>query len=157
MDNILLKKSPIELEKLFEKIEGERKVILIDGAPGSGKSTLTVHICQRWSRGQLFQEFTIIILVQLRDPTVQSAQSIADLIPCRDKETAQQVAGAITDIDGRGVLWVLDGWDELPTHLRETSLLRDMITPSLHSPITQSSVIVTSRPILSGDLSELVN
>ena len=157
MDDILLKKSPIELEKLFENIKGERKVILIDGAPGSGKSTLTVHICQRWSRGELFQEFTIVILVQLRDPEVQSAQSIADLIPCQDRETTQQVAKAITDTDGRGILWVMDGWDELPSHLRQKSLLRDLITPSLHSPITQSSVIVTSRPVSSGELSELVS
>ena len=157
MDDILLKKSPIELEKLFMNIEGERKVILIDGAPGSGKSTLTVHICQRWSRGELFQEFTIVILVQLRDPAVQSAQSIANLIPCPDIESAQQVASAIKANLGRGILWVLDGWDELPSHLREKSLLREMITPSLHSPITQSSVIVTSRPISSGELSELVS
>ena len=157
MDDILLKKSPIDLEKLLMNIEGERKVILIDGAPGSGKSTLTVHICQRWSRGELFQEFTIVILVQLRDPGVQNAQNLADLIPCRNKEKSQQVASAIIDIDGRGVLWVLDGWDELPSHLREKSLLRDMITPSLHSPTTQSSVIVTSRPISSGELSEVVS
>ena len=157
MDDILLISPTVELEKLFENIEGERKVILIDGAPGSGKSTLTVHICQRWSRGELFQEFTIIILVQLQDPAMQSAQSIADLIPCRDRETAQQVARAITNTDGRGILWVMDGWDELPSHLREKSLLRDMITPSLHSPITQSSVIVTSRPVSSGELSNLVS
>ena len=32
-----------------------------------------------------------------------------------------------------------------------------MIVPSLLSPITQSSVIVTSRPISSGELSELVS
>ena len=157
MDDILLKKSPIELEKLFENIEGKRKVILINGAPGSGKSTLTVYICQRWSRGELFQEFTILILVQLRDPEVQSAQSIADLIPCRDRETAQQVAKAITDTDGRGILWVMDGWDELPSQLQKKSLLRDIITPSLHSSITQSSVIVTSHPVSSGELSELVS
>ena len=157
MDDILLKKSPIELEKLFENIEGERKVILIDGAPGSGKSTLTVHIRQRWSRGELFQEFTIVILVQLRDPAVQSAQNIADLIPCPDIESAQEVASAIKANLGRGILWVMDGWDELPSHLREKSLLRDMITPSLHSPITQSSVILTSRPVSSGELSELVS
>ena len=68
VDDILSKKSPIELENILKNIEEERKVILIDGAPGSGKSTLTVHICQRWSRGELFQEFTIVILVQLRDP-----------------------------------------------------------------------------------------
>ena len=157
MDDILLKKSPIDLEKLFMNIEGERKVILIDGAPGSGKSTLTVHICQRWSRGELFQEFTIVIFVQLRDPAVQSAQSIAELIPCPDIESAQQVASAIKANLGRGVLWVLDGWDELPSHLREKSFIRDLVTPSLHSPITQSSVIVTSRPISSGELSELVS
>ena len=157
VDNILLKKSPIELEKLFENIEGERKVILIDGAPGSGKSTLTVHVCQRWSRDELFQEFTVVILVQLRDPAVQSAQSIADLIPCRNDEMSQKVAKTITDIDGRGILWVLDGWDELPSHLREKSFLRDMIVPPAKSPITQSSVIVTSRPISSGELSELVS
>ena len=157
MDNILLKKSPIKLEKLFEKIEGERKVILIDGAPGSGKSTLTIHICQRWSRGELFQEFNIVILVQLRDPAVQSAKSIADLVPCPSCESAQQVAREIEANLGRGILWVLDGWDELPAHLREKSLVRDMITPSLHSPITQSSVIVTSRSISSSELSELVS
>ena len=157
VDDILLKKSPIELEKLFVNIEGERKVILIDGAPGSGKSTLTVHICQRWARGELFQEFTIVILVQLRDTAVQSAKSIADLIPCHDKESVLEVAKAIIEVDGRGILWVLDGWDELPSKLREKSILRDMITPSLQSPIVQSSVIVTSRPISSGDLSELVS
>ena len=157
MDDILLMKSPIELEKMFTNIEEKRKVILIDGAPGSGKSTLTVHICQRWSRGELFQEFTIVILVQLRDPAVQSAQKLDDLIPCRNDEMSRQIAGAITDIDGRGVLWVLDGWDELPSHLREKSFLRDMIVPPTKSPIAQSSVIVTSRPISSGELSGLVS
>ena len=157
VDDILLQSSPIKLEELFMNIEGKRKVILIDGAPGSGKSTLTIHICQRWSRGELFQEFTIVILVQLRDPAVQSAQSIADLIPCPDIELAHQVANTIKASLGRGVLWVLDGWDELPSQLREKSLLSDLIIPSLHSPITQSSVIVTSRPISSGELSALVS
>ena len=156
IDDILLAKSPINLEDIFKNIEGERKVILIDGAPGSGKSTLAIHITQGWSKGELFQEFTIVILVQLRDPTVQSAKSIADLLPCRNNEMALQLASAITDIDGRGILWVLDGWDEVPTQLQKSSFLRDIIVLSAKSPITLSSVIVMSRPISSGDLSELV-
>ena len=77
------------------------------------------------------------------------------MIPCPDIESAHQVASVIKSNLGRGVLWVLDGWDELPSYLREKSLLMDMITPSLHSPITQSSVIVTSRKISSGELCEL--
>ena len=157
IDDILLEKSPIKLEEIFSKIEGERKVILIDGAPGSGKTSLTVHVCQRWSRGELFEEFTVVILVQLRDPTVQSAKSIADLLPSRDDQMAEEVARAIAASDGRGVLWVLDGFDELPSNLREKSFLRDMILPSAKSPISLSSVIVTSRPISSGDLCESVS
>ena len=156
IDDILLEKSPIKLEEIFSKIEGERKVILIDRAPGSGKTSLTVHVCQRWSRGELFEEFTVVILVQLRDPAVQSAKSIADLLPSRDDQMAEEVARAITASDGRGVLWVLDGFDELPSNLREKSFLRDMILPSAKSPISLSSVIVTSRPISSGDLCESV-
>ena len=47
---------------------------------------------------------------------------------------AYQVESAITASDGRGVLWVLDSWDALPSHLRERSLLRDMIiTPNRSS------------------------
>ena len=157
IDDILLEKSPIKLEDIFSKIEGERKVILIDGAPGSGKTSLTVHVCQRWSRGDLFQEFTMVILVQLRDPAVQSAKCIADLLPCRNREMAEEVARAITASDGRGVLWVLDGFDELPSNLRENSFLRDVIIPLAETPISLSSVIVTSRPISSGDLCELVS
>ena len=157
VDDILLEKSPIELENIFMNIEGDRKVVLVDGAPGSGKSTMTVHICQRWGKDELFQEFTIVILVQLRDPSVQRAKSIADLLPCRNDEMAQTVASAITANDGRGILWVMDSWDELPAQLRQESFLRDIIIPSTKSPITLSSVIVTSRPISSGDLIEWVS
>ena len=157
VDDILLEKSPIELENIFMNIEGKRKVVLVDGAPGSGKSTMTVHICQRWSKGELFQEFTIVILIQLRDPEVQRAKSIADLLPCPNIKKAQQIASAIEACNGRGILWVMDGWDELPAQLRQKSFLRDMITPCYISPIALSSVIVTSRPITSGDLIQRVS
>ena len=157
VDNILSEKSSIELENLFINIEEERKVVLVDGAPGSGKSTMTIHICQRWGKDELFQEFTMVIFVQLRDPVVQSAKSIADLLPCPDIQTAQLVANAIKASNGRGILWVMDGWDDLPSHLQKKSFLRDMITLPNISPIALSSVIVTSRPIASHDLIESVS
>ena len=132
IDDILLAKSPIDLEDIFKNIEVERKVILIDGAPGSGKSTLAIHITQGWSKGELFQEFTIVIIVQLRDPAVQSAKSIADLLPCTDIETAQQVASAIKASNGRGILWVMDGWDELPLRLQDDSFFERYDCSSSH-------------------------
>ena len=152
VDDILFKKSSIELEKIFKNAKGEQNLILIEGGPGSGKTTLSVYICQSWGRGELFQEFTIVILVQLRDPAVQNARAIAELLPCQDKEMSAQVARAITDVNGRGTLWILDGWDELPQSLRKDSFLGDIFTDQSKSPIAQSSVIIMSRPESSGML-----
>ena len=158
VDDILLEKSPIELKDIFKNIKGERKVILIDGAPGSGKSTLTVHICQQWGRGELFNEFTVVILVQLRDPELQHAESFVDLLPAENRETAEQAATEIMAVKGRGVLWILDGWDELPPHLLKKSIFSKLINPKRQgSPLSKTAVIVTSRPISSGDLCPVVS
>ena len=92
VDDILHIKSPVKLEHIFRNTLDGGEIILIEGAPGSGKSTLTVHICQRWGKGELFQQFTVVILVQLRDPAVQSAQTIADLLPV---ENAEEIAAEL--------------------------------------------------------------
>ena len=150
IDDILYAKSPVELEYVFRNTLHGGEIILIEGAPGSGKTTLTVHICQRWGKGELFQQFTVVILVQLRDPAVQRAQTIADLLPV---ENAEEIAAEIIATNGRGVLWVLDGWDELPPHLQQDSIFCQLIKKML----SECSVIVTSRPISSGDLHPVVS
>ena len=159
VDDILLKKSPIELKYLFKGIKTQRKVILINGAPGSGKSTLTVHICQQWARGDLFDEFAVVILVQLRDHSVQNAHSIADLLPNKDREMAEWATKAILSTEGRSVLWILDGWDELPPQYQKDSIISRLVKPRLNqeNPLSKCAVIVTSRPISSGDLCPLVS
>ena len=50
VDDILHAKSPVELKNIFRSTLCGGEIILIEGAPGSGKSTLTVHICQRWGK-----------------------------------------------------------------------------------------------------------
>ena len=168
VDDILHAKSPVELEHIFRNTLHGSEIILIEGAPGSGKSTLTVHICQRWGKGELFQQFTVVILVQLRDPAVQRAQTIADLLPVENVAIAQDIATELIATNGRGVLWVLDGWDELPTHLQQNSIFRNLIQPIQNSRLMQPqpkikglleecSVVVTSRPISSGDLHPVVS
>ena len=192
VDDILHAKSPVELKHIFRNTFEGGEIILIEGAPGSGKSTLTIHICRRWGKGELFQKFTVVILVQLRDPAVQRAQTIADLLPV---ENAEEIATELIATNGRGVLWVLDGWDELPPHLQQDSLFRKLLpskvseqklgeiredplyteyarrnysdekllevyvenNPQHDRLLAECSVIVTSRPISSGDLHPVVS
>ena len=115
VDDILHAKTPVKLKNIL--LHGNATIV-IEGAPGSVKTTLTIHICQRWGTGELFQRFTVVILVQLQDPAVQKAQTIADLLPVENDAVAQGIASELIATNGRGVLWILDGWDELPPHLQ---------------------------------------
>ena len=69
----------------------------------------------------------MIILLQLRDPVVQRAQTIADLLPVENGTNAREIAAELMATNGRGVLWILDGWNELPTHLQHGSLFSKLL------------------------------
>ena len=152
IDDILQRKVPMTLEQIFEGTE--QKKILIEGAPGCGKSTLSLYICHEWVAGRLLQERSQVILVKLREKVVQNAKSIADLLPKRSSTMGQNIEKDITACDGEGVLFIFDGWDELPEKAPGHSTIRDILDcKQLH----KSSVMITSRPISSMNLHKLVN
>ena len=159
VDDILHKKTPVNLENIFSDCDRKRKLVLVEGAPGSGKSTLTLHICQEWAEGKLFQEYDIVVLVRLRDPLIGKAKTVADLLPCVDKAMANEAETAIKAQYGAGVLWVLDGWDELPSDLHSDTIINKLIQPRMfqESPLVKSSVIIASRPSSSAELHPLVS
>ena len=72
---------------------------------------------------------------------------------------AEQAATEIMALKGSRVLWILDGWDELPSHLQNDSIISTLIKPKLHQEnlLSKTVVIITSRPISSGDLCPLVS
>ena len=159
VDDILHSKTPVDLENIFSDSEDGRKVILIEGAPGSGKSTLSLHICQEWGKGGMFQQYDIVILVKLRDPHVQKAKAVADLLPQVSKSMADQGEADMISNYGKGVLWVLDGWDELSANFPPDSVIHKLVNPgTFHDcPLHECDVIVTSRPVSSAKLHPLVS
>ena len=159
VDDILQCKTRVEIENIFTNCGEKRRCVLIEGAPGSGKSTLALHICQEWAEGKLFQEYDVVVLVRLRDPLITEAKTVADLLPRADKTMAKEAETAIKTHFGRGVLWVLDGWEELPSEHSSESIINKLIEPDKfqESPLHRSAVIVTSRPSSSAELHPLVS
>ena len=144
----------IELSNLMRADDEERKVILIEGAPGSGKSTLAWHICQQWGKGELFTEYEVVVFVQLRDLELQSATRFAEILPAVHRDVARDISAMLTRSGrcGRGVLLVLDGWDELQPDCPLHAVLMCLIAHPACLNIHLSSVIITSRPVSSGEL-----
>ena len=156
---ILHRHTPVNLENIFKCDKGGRKVILIEGAPGAGKSTLAWDICQKWGSGELFRQYRTVIYIQLRDPSTHSATTLADLIPAKNQKMASDTLTDLESCNGRDTLFVMDSWDELPLslHIGTGSLFERLICYPERLNVHLSSVIVTSRPIASGDLQQYIS
>ena len=152
VNRVLETKVAIGMGDLFKADGAERKIVLIEGAPGSGKSTLSRHICQKWESGEMYQEFVLVVLVQLRDLAVRDTRDIADLLPCTDDALANEVVSEIKSRRGEGVLFVMDGWDELSPGSPQESVLQQLVQPSLTNPLPKSAVIITCRSESSAQL-----
>ena len=152
VDDILRHKVPTELKDILK--EGEQKTVLMEGAPGCGKSTLSLQICHQWAIGKLFQEYTQVILARLREHVVQMAASIADFLPQHSKARGEVIEEELIASNGKGVLFVLDGWDELPRDAPGRSIIKDLLE---RTKLPECSVIITSRPTSSARLHDVVD
>ena len=150
--DILGKKIPLELKDIFQEDYSKHDVIVIEGAPGAGKRTLAWHICQEWGARRLFSDFRTVIFIQLRDPVIQSAKYVEDILLAATRNQAKKVVAAFRASHGENVLFVMDGWDELPLHLRTNSVFSELIASPERLNLNFRTVIVTSRPDASGDL-----
>ena len=153
IDQILQVKEPIEMDDIL-KADDKVRLVVMEGAPGIGKSTLAWELCRQWPTLESLKRFSLVVLLRLREEGVQSATDISDLFPCGDNSSLSSlVADKVRADNGEGVLFVFDGFDEFPSELREKSLVMDVISGS---KLPKSTVLVTSRPSASAQLQALL-
>ena len=125
------------------------RTVLIEGAPGIGKTVLAEEAAYRWANGELLKNKKFFLLFYMRDDYIQSVESLSDLLDKyanQDKEMVSQINQHINRNGGEDVVFLLDGYDECPKKIRFLSdLIRGEILP-------KAMVIVTSRPTASTSL-----
>ena len=135
----------------------EPQFILIEGAPGIGKSILLKEIAYRWGNKQLLKTFKLVLLVALRDPTVQKVVSVSDLLQhfCEGNRRATEIAAACHDYlsenGGKDLLFLFDGFDEFPIDLQKKSLISKILN---HKVLPHCALVVSSRPHATAHLRE---
>ena len=158
VEAILASRVPIEVDRIFDSglFDEERQVILVEGPPGGGKTSLTYHYGREWAAGNLSM-FDVVAVVHLRTLDATQASTLPDLLllACasgNDEEITRDMIRRYVMKCPR-LLLVLDGWDEAPNKLRKPSF----ITKILQSFIPQSKILITSRPESSVKLHGLAN
>ena len=148
---ILEKFENIEIEDILKPLTDKQlKFVLIEGEPGIGKSTLAKELTLRWVRqtDELLNNFKVVIFITLRHETYQEAKTFEDLLIDVEDINMTEIALSIKKTRGAGVLWILDGFDELPHQVRSnsTSIFIELIKGNT---LPKSTVIVTSRHVAS--------
>ena len=123
--------------------------ILIEGAPGIGKSLLLKEMAFRWGKQEILQKFKLVLLVCLRNPAVQQMSLIDNLLQsfCKRNRRSSEIASACSDYlsenNGEDLALLLDGYDEYPERLREDSLITDILK---RKELPCCGLVVSSRP-----------
>lgn len=127
-------------------------IVLVEGAPGVGKTTLASMLCKGWGRQELLHHYFLVLLLRLRDKSICEATKIKDLFQHPNRAICQSVVEQIEQCCGDGILLILEGFDELPVQKRtEGSLFLDILQRK-YLPL--ATKLITSRPSATGLLHE---
>ena len=149
VDDILKEKEDISYEDALNLNGGER--LLIEGRPGSGKTTFVQKVIKDWAAGNLsFDSSKLVLLVPLRYfSSMPKNIELEDIFYLCFREKTEQVTSAIQFImntNGEGICFIFDGFDEYPA-LKRRHLVQDVLPQ-----FSKSIVIIASRPIASKEI-----
>ena len=147
MDDIFAKKDSIEYEDVFTNLENGTR-LLIEGRPGSGKTTLVHKFSQDWGRGKLqLKNIKLVFLVHLRvffnDSKIGLRDIVQNYYTQEGKHMVEQILECSVDYNGEGLCFILDGLDEYNPDSKGQTFLFKLIKKEL---LPKSIVIVASRP-----------
>ena len=142
-----------ELDKIFNNSStGESdtlpKFLLIEGNPGIGKTVVAMEIASRWAYNRMFSNIKLLLLIYFRQidfNTITSFESLMQHCYVEDKKEASNCAKHFSKTQGKDLMLIFDGYDEMASEDQKKSdtffmkLLKGYYLPDCN-------IVVTSRP-----------
>ena len=150
VDDVIETKETITYEDLIKSITSTNRILLLEGRPGCGKTTLTRKISRDWGNGAILNDIKYLFLTPLRQFYANPITGLSSILEYFD----------MSDLDvnikgnaGEGVCFIFDGLDEYSQKYAKQG--RSWFEKLLRGEVlTSSMIMVTSRPIASVELRE---
>ncbi|XP_065886641.1 protein NLRC3-like [Dysidea avara] len=148
------------IRNIYDIFPGSKPyTVLIEGAPGIGKTILTKEIAFLWADGKILEDTKLLVSIYLRDPCVHQILTFTDLAKyitttCHQNKMIEDFTLALSNTCGKDITFVFDGYDELPESFRKESFIANIINRKMF-PL--SNLIITSRPSASAHLHKMAD
>ena len=151
IDDIYRKKEAVDFNRVGKMKDGLlANLILVEGAPGIGKTTFAWEVCRKWAHGEILREYGLVVLLRLRDKRVREVKTVFDLFHHPNPELSSAVGTEILHHEGESVLLLYEGYDELPRKLqKQQSIFLDVLHKNY---LPRATILITSRPSATGYL-----
>ena len=136
---------------LTQLIDRDNRVTFIRGIAGMGKTVLSKQLTNAWAHERLYNEIDVCITFECREINVFQATRGAHLKKYELLEEFVKTKFRYDLGDGQGILFVVDGLDELFDISTDTSIIKQLLNRSIYPA---SKVIITGRPHVERKLEE---
>ena len=152
MDDILESKEVVEYEEVFSEYR-EGALVLVEGRPGSGKTTLVHKVTRDWAKGRkVLQGAKMVFLITLRLLNFSGRdRSLLDILEVfYDGEVLRKkIEHDLQECGGKGACFIIDGLDEYQHKNKKESVIYQLIYKQC---LRFSMVIVASRPVATDEV-----
>ena len=151
VDDILESKEVVKYEEVFREYR-EGVLVLVEGRPGSGKTTLVHKVTRDWATGRkVLQEANWVFLITLRLLNFSGKDKLTDLLNLfyEDELHRTAIECKLSKSGGKGACFIIDGLDEYQIEKKKDSVINRLINKKC---LPFSMVIVASHPVATREL-----
>ena len=142
IDDVYYKKSPTTIDSLgYLKNGSPARLVLLEGAPGSGKTTFGFDVALKWTENEILTDVHLLALFPLRDYNLREVSNLRELLSVITPEY-ESLLEELQATEGMGTAFWLDGWDEIASSLDGHSIYEQLVSGKL---LPKARVFVSSR------------